>query len=421
VKQTQICYPLPPNLPPPSASAFKTTAAALTNAAAQTHTLRDGELVLYKRPRSRVWQYRYKLFGGQWVRVSTGKTVLEHAVRVAADSYDEARYRERLGLAPVQKSFADIARTTVEELRRDLAAGTGKKIFVAYISIIERYFVPFFGERHLQNIRHQHIAEFERWRNHKMGRLPKSSTLMNFASAFSRVCNTAIERGWVSERVPLPKLSRKGEKGSVRPAFTAEEIAKLRVFMPTWEQAARLDWDRMQRPLLCDYVEFLLLTGIRHGTESMNVRWCDCEWYEADGVRYLRVRVSGKTGERYLIAKHETLPVLQRLHQRQVDIAGRDIDTVLGRSQLLLFRNAVGLRPRTFNGMFAKLMRESGLARNAAGQGRTLYSLRHTYATLELLAETDIHTLARQMGTSVRMLEAHYSKLTATMAAEKLA
>ncbi len=376
---------------------------------------------MYNRPRSRVWQYRYKLFGGQWVRVSTGKTVLEHAIRVAADSYDEARYRERLGLAPVQKSFADIARVTVEELRRDLAAGTGKKIFVDYISIIERYFVPFFGERHLQNIRHQHIAEFERWRNHKMGRLPKSSTLMNFASAFSRVCNTAIERGWVSERVPLPKLSRKGEKGTVRPAFSAEEIAKLRVFMPTWEQAARLDWDRMQRPLLCDYVEFLLLTGMRHGTESMNVRWCDCEWYEADGVRYLRVRVSGKTGERYLIAKHETLPVLQRLHQRQVDIAGRDFESVLGRSQLLLFRNAVGLRPRTFNGMFAKLMRESGLLQAASGGTRTLYSLRHTYATEELLAGTDIHTLSKQMGTSVRMLEAHYSKLTATMAAERLA
>jgi hypothetical protein len=33
----------------------------------------------------------------------------------------------------------------------------------------------------------------------------------------------------------------------------------------------------------------------------------------------------------------------------------------------------------------------------------------------------DIHTLARQMGTSVGMLEKHYSKLAATMAAEKLA
>ena len=383
--------------------------------------LRDGEVALYKRKRSRVWQCRYKLFTGEWVRVSTRKTAYEHAARVATDLYDEARYRERLGLAPVQKSFADIARTTVEELKRDLAAGTGKKIYVDYISIIERYFIPFFGERHLHNIKHEHIAEFERWRNHKMGKQPKSSTLMNFASAFSRVCGTAVQRGWLSERVPLPKMSRKGEKSSVRPAFAGDEVAALRVFMASWEQAGTLEFDRMQRPLLCDYVEFLLLTGMRHGTEAMNVRWKDCEWYEADGMRYLRVRVSGKTGERYLIAKHEALGILQRLHSRQQDIAARAFEQVLGRSDLLLFRNALGMRPRSFNGMWAKLMRESGMKRNTAGQGRTLYSLRHTYATLELLAETDIHTLARQMGTSVRMLEAHYSKLTATMAANKLA
>jgi hypothetical protein len=128
VKQTQLSYPTPSKLSPPQSASFKTTP-ALTDAAPRIHTLRDGEVVLYKRTRSHVWQCKYKLFTGQWVRVSTGKTVLEHAVRVAADSYDEARYRERLGLAPVQKSFADIARTTVEELRRDLAAGTGKKIF----------------------------------------------------------------------------------------------------------------------------------------------------------------------------------------------------------------------------------------------------------------------------------------------------
>lgn len=122
-----------------------------------------------------------------------------------------------------------------------------------------------------------------------------------------------------------------------------------------------------------------------------------------------------------MIAKHETLPVLQRLHARQEDIAGREFQSVLGRAQLLLFRNAVGVRPRTFNGMFGKLMRESGLLQAVGGGRRTLYSLRHTYATAELLAGTDIHTLSKQMGTSVRMLEAHYSKLTATMAADRLA
>ena len=59
--------------------------------------------------------------------------------------------------------------------------------------------------------------------------------------------------------------------------------------------------------------------------------------------------------------------------------------------------------------------------KDTAGSDKILYSLRHTYATLELLSGTDIHTLARQMGTSVLMLERHYSKLTATLAADKLA
>ena len=67
-------------------------------------------------------------------------------------------------------------------------------------------------------------------------------------------------------------------------------------------------------------------------------------------------------------------------------------------------------------------MRDAGLLKNAEGQNRTLYSLRHTYATLELLNnKTDIHTLSKQMGNSAAMIERHYSKLTATMAAEQLA
>ncbi len=44
-------------------------------------------------------------------------------------------------------------------------------------------------------------------------------------------------------------------------------------------------------------------------------------------------------------------------------------------------------------------MRDSGLEKDAEGQTRTLYSLRHTYATLDLLEHgMDMHTLAKQMG-----------------------
>jgi len=67
-------------------------------------------------------------------------------------------------------------------------------------------------------------------------------------------------------------------------------------------------------------------------------------------------------------------------------------------------------------------MRDGGLEKNEEGQARTLYSLRHTYATLELIEnKTDLHTLVKQMGNSSTMIERHYSTLTATMAADRLA
>ena len=47
----------------------------------------------------------------------------------------------------------------------------------------------------------------------------------------------------------VPKLTTKGEKGKTRPAFSKEEV------------------DKEIRTLLRDYIEILLLTGMRHATE----------------------------------------------------------------------------------------------------------------------------------------------------------
>jgi len=48
--------------------------------------------------------------------------------------------------------------------------------------------------------------------------------------------------------------------------------------------------------------------------------------------------------------------------------------------------------------------------------------LRQAYAILRFTENrTDLHALAKQMGTSVGMVEKRYSKLTATMAADRLA
>jgi integrase len=212
-------------------------------------------------------------------------------------------------------------------------------------------------------------------------------------------------------------------KGTTRPAFSEEEMNHLLSFMATWAQQGRLAVEREMRPLLRDYVEMLLLTGIRHGTEAMGICWRHLEWHTDKGVRYLRVWVDGKTGGRWLIAKHRAVEVLQRLHARQKDIAELSSETTFTeRLPHKLFRTSTGYQPPSLNGTFRRLMRDTGLLVDGEGKTRTLYSLRHTYATLELLNnKTDIHTLSRQMGNSATMIERHYSKLTATMAADRLA
>jgi integrase len=190
-----------------------------------------------------------------------------------------------------------------------------------------------------------------------------------------------------------------------------------------WQNKGRMSVEREIRPLLRDYVEMLLYTGMRHGTEAMGIRWRDLEWHTKDGVRYLRVWVDGKTGGRWLIAKHDAVDVLKRLHSRQEDVKEMEFEDLLkSTNQQKIFRFSDGYQPPSLNGTFRRLMRECGLEKGEDGQNRTLYSIRHTYATLELLEKgTNIHTLSKQMGNSAAMIERHYSKLTATMAADKLA
>ena len=174
--------------------------------------------------------------------------------------------------------------------------------------------------------------------------------------------------------------------------------------------------------LLRDYVELLLTTGMRCGKESMNMLWQHIEWHTDKDQRYLRIWVSGKTGGRWLIAKHRAAEALARLAGRQKAVGLTLEAAIAGKRPERVFAMDDGSQPYALAGTFMRMLAAAGLSKDmSSGQQRTLYSLRHSYATTELLAGTDIHTLARQMGTSVLMLERHYSKLTATMAADKLA
>lgn len=93
--------------------------------------------------------------------------------------YDEIRFRQRLGLAHI----ARIADATLDQLRKEMDLGRGTRVYQSYITCIEKYFIPYFADKQLEELTHSDIVEFELWRNRQMAKLPKASTLNNFASA----------------------------------------------------------------------------------------------------------------------------------------------------------------------------------------------------------------------------------------------
>ena len=143
--------------------------------------------------------------------------------------------------------------------------------------------------------------------------------------------------------------------------------------MPAWAGQGRLAIEKITRHLVRDYVEMLLLTGMRHGTEAMGICWRHLEWHTDKGVRYLRVWVDGKTGGRWLIAKHHVAEALGRLSMRRTALGLSLEDAIAAKSNLQVFTYADGTQPYAFQQTFTRTLAQAGLSRDTdTGQKRTL-------------------------------------------------
>ncbi len=373
-------------------------------------TLLDGVVVLYKRSRTRKWQARFKV-GNYWKRITTKCIDLDKAKDIALEQYMEHLFKHKHGIPSVSKRFADIARLSVVEMRRKLEAGEGRKIFVDYVAVTENYLIPFFGKFNIANITYKQVHAYEQWRREKFGRELKASTVNTHNSALNRVFDEAVTRGYM-QKSQVPVLTNTGRASMRRADFNRNEYAQMLRALPHWVKQTRLSKSLQMRELLRDYIRFLANTGIRHGTEAQNVCWKHIEVFEDNGRKYLAIWVDGKTGQREVIARASTITYLKRIHKRCEDINHLKFEELLAKKlDLPVFRLGDGTVTNHLRKPFKKFMQDTGLLIDAkTGQERTLYCLRHTYATFQLVNNNvDMHTLAKQMGTSIQMLEKHYS------------
>ena len=372
---------------------------------------REGNVFLFLRENTKNYQARMKI-KGKWKRFTTGTPDIKEASRMACERYDEARVLSKKNIVIDTRRFKGVAELAIKEMNAELNSGYGKKSYRDYIQALNNYFIPYFKNMNVDSIDYKRLKEFNDWRTKKVGRKLTKSTITNHNSALKRVFKVAIDRGWI-DKVQIPDLKNTGVEGNRRPYFSIDEYQKLYRHMRSWCKEGRKEKSREMRELLRDYVLILCNTGMRAGTETYNLKWKQVEEIEHEGVKYIRIWVKGKTGERQLIGRHNVRRYLNRIKSRFDKCKPNDY----------VFRLRCGSRTNSLNATFEECLKSADLLLDKTGEGvRTLYSLRHTYATFQILYnKVDYHTLAKNMGTSISMLEKHYSHLTPTLAANQLA
>jgi integrase len=424
-----------------------------------THILVPNTLVVFARPRSTVWQCRYQV-DGKWQRESTNERNLDDAKRVAHDLLIEANVRKKLNAAPITRTFKDIAKQAIIRMEKLIADGDGKSMYKEYISIIDNYLIKFFGSYKIDNITHQLLEEFDAWRIQKMKSAPKHSTVLNHNAALNRVFDEGIYRGYMYE-INRPKLVAVGKKTERRPAFDVPETIALIANFDEWIKKARTDSVEL-RYLLRDYVTILLDTGMRPGTEINELTWGQIEikfyptseranlapehidpkeppskedlvWINTNVTAIIKIR-KGKTGSRDCIGRSPTVGALREIAKRNYSEDLEDVIKKYPTEKIVAYREIVTKRqkdkdrkptlkkPTSFSRLFDTYLEEHNLLIDpVTSKRRVLYSLRHTYATTALqIDRVEIHILALQMGTSVAMIEQHYSHLDAVKAVHQL-
>jgi hypothetical protein len=256
-----------------------------------------------------------------------------------------------------------------------------------------------------------------------VGRELTSSAQNNHNAAFNLVIDEAIERRYMTEYMrPSPKNT--GSDGERRAEFNQDELKQLLAHGPEFIKAGRTERTRMLRELLMIYVAFMAATGMRPGTEAEYLEWRHIDVEVRDGQPILHIRLQkGKRGPRNFVAHNSCWLLLEKLRQLSPDLKQLDLQQVLkNRITKRLFRMSDGSVPDNYNKPFRQLLDSTGILYcPVTNKERSLYSLRHYYATQHLLDGTPINDLADNMGTSVPMITKHYSHLTPLMKAKQFA
>jgi len=430
------------------------------------HEHYSGALVLFQRnlavaaPKSKThrkpaWYMRLKIAGRKgYITRSTKMTKYEDAYAFAHAEYLRLQHAARMGHSFDEYTFEQHWNDWFE---RNLRNGTWAEQRARWHKMyFNRYFKDYFSNSDsssmlLNDITPQFAAGYWDWRkaywsSEKATKLrdynpkrrgaktrgtanakpaPALKTLQMEQSALNQIFYDAMERGRMQQIVKL-RVASKGNTPSRRAGFDtgSEYLVLVRNLRSYRDCVGRFAsdglnaWHKMHRAQLSYFIMFLLHSGLRVG-EARQMKWSDAkldEIVEGEDERIAEVRVSKAT------KKGQARFVQTQPGANSALIEWQKISPHTAKNDWVWFgqqQDAGGKATQIgdLNKSFQQYLkaidfegRQDGLLYDRDGDRRSLYSLRHTYATLRLeKGDVNIYDLALNMGCKVKQIESHYS------------
>jgi integrase len=380
-------------------------------------SFRDGHVVLYRRPnlKNPKWQCRISVPNATgYVRRTTGFADEFEARRFAEELYEDLRTQKHNGGALQKPKFEKVFLQFKDQYQKEAVS---PRRYKEIVDSLERYGLPFFKGRTIDSINNAVMQEFMNWRRSNGKRAVSSPTTIDKdLGSLKTLFKWTFRNGFVDRPIEFDKPKIKLNR---RTHFDPPDWAKLTRFLREWGKQGRTakgGGKGRERLLLTNYVLILASTGIRVG-EARMLRWRDIQ-YDKDrsGSPIVVLSPKGKTGEREVIARNFAVKdYFDRIRAMRETETHRKVER-----DDFAFCNREGKPIGSFKKGFQNLISKASVESDSHGQRRTIYSLRHTYATFRLREGTHHFHLAQNLGTSVKMLEEYYGHVRSRDVAEEL-
>ena len=379
--------------------------------------LNDGAIVLSKRDRSRNWQMQIHI-GTEWIRETCGTPDLEMAKSIAYLKFDDLRITAKAG-GVVKKSpkVADIFVGWEQAIKEKFVT----KKFNQYKNTFTKYFLFQFGKEQLLKVDEQTLKDWLDWRMTVLTprkEQPKSSTVHNELVILKNFYDYCIGAGYIRKN-QIPDFPKFRVESARRPAFVNGLDKKLLYIAQQNYQTATHPRIRSQREDLYTYSAMGLGAGTRSGElASIGLKHLDEITVKQKGktVKTFSVQILFKTKTISGKRSHKRTAVFMpwcyqiiKNHIKKYQKLGVDLT------------DCFWPQHKSFARGFDNLLERANLKKDpVSGLNYSIYSLRHTYITSRLLAGVTSDIIASQCGTSVKMIEEHYSSVVPLLAKNKV-